>query len=233
LTGWPRVAFFSDSFHGADGVATTCRNITNAAGRRGWSLLAVHAAERCQHWNDGSLEFLELDRGPVSFELDRRLRFDLLFVRHFARVLKAVRKFRPDVVHVTGPGDVGITGVQVAQTLGLPLVAAWHTNVHEFAARRLWKLAAPLPEAPRRALTATAEQLVLWACLRYYRIARVVLAPNIEQMRIVNAYTRKPVFPMRRGVDTQLFSPTKRDTCDNVFRLGYVGRLRPEKMSGS
>ena len=34
---------------------------------------------------------------------------------------------------------------------------------------------------------------------------------------------------MRRGVNTELFSPGKRDVHDNVFRLGYVGRLCPEK----
>jgi phosphatidylinositol alpha 1,6-mannosyltransferase len=34
---------------------------------------------------------------------------------------------------------------------------------------------------------------------------------------------------MQRGVDAHLFSPVKRDVRDRVFRLGYVGRLRPEK----
>ena len=34
---------------------------------------------------------------------------------------------------------------------------------------------------------------------------------------------------MRRGIDSVLFSPTKRDACDGIFRLGYVGRLCPEK----
>jgi glycosyltransferase involved in cell wall biosynthesis len=34
---------------------------------------------------------------------------------------------------------------------------------------------------------------------------------------------------MQRGVDAHLFSPAKRDACDRIFRLGYVGRLRPEK----
>jgi len=32
-----------------------------------------------------------------------------------------------------------------------------------------------------------------------------------------------------RGIDTQLFSPLKRDTSDRIFRLGFVGRLCPEK----
>jgi glycosyltransferase involved in cell wall biosynthesis len=34
---------------------------------------------------------------------------------------------------------------------------------------------------------------------------------------------------MSRGVDTDLFSPAKRRIGDDVFRIGYVGRLTPEK----
>jgi phosphatidylinositol alpha 1,6-mannosyltransferase len=226
---WPRVAFFSDSYHGVDGVATTCRNIVSAARRRGLPFLAVHAAERNSHSREGSLEILELDRGPFSFPLDLHLRFDLLFTRHYDRALRAVREFRADVVHITGPGDVGITGARVAYDLGIPLVASWHTNLHEFAARRLWKFASLLPEKPRRGLTFLTQKYVLEACLRFYGIAHVILAPNEEQIRLIGANTGKPVFPMQRGVDTQLFSPVKRDVSDRIFRLGYVGRLRPEK----
>lgn len=229
MKNWPRVAFFSDSYHGVDGVATTCRNIVAAARRRGLPFLAVHAAEQHSHSQDGSLEILELDRGPVSFPLDLHLRFDLLFTRHYQRVLRAVRKFRAEVVHITGPGDVGITGARVAYELGVPLVASWHTNLHEFAARRLWKFASALPDAPRQGLTFLTQKYVLEACLRFYGIAQVILAPNQEHMDLIGAGTGKPVFPMQRGVDAHLFSPIKRDISDRIFRLGYVGRLRPEK----
>ena len=34
---------------------------------------------------------------------------------------------------------------------------------------------------------------------------------------------------MTRGVDTELFSPTKRTVRDGIFRFGFVGRLRAEK----
>jgi len=229
VNAWPRVAFFSDSFHGVDGVATTCRNIVEAARTRGLPLLAIHAGDQTRHWRDGSTEFLELNRGPLSLNIDLHLRFDLLFARHYTRVLEAVREFRADVVHITGPGDVGITGARVAHALRLPLAAAWHTNLHEFAGRRLYRLASPFPEAPRRALSSAAEDFVLWACMRFYSLARVILAPNEEHMHLVGALTNRPVFPMRRGVNTDLFSPAKRDVHDNVFRLGYVGRLCPEK----
>src|SRR5580692_8569581 len=70
MKNWPRVAFFSDSYHGVDGVATTCRSIVAAARRRKLPFLAIHAAERNSHSHEGSLEILELDRGPFSFPLD-------------------------------------------------------------------------------------------------------------------------------------------------------------------
>jgi phosphatidylinositol alpha 1,6-mannosyltransferase len=229
MNEWPRVAFFSDSFHGVDGVATTCRNVVAAARGRSLPFLAIHVGERNLQSRDGSLEVLELDRGLFSFNIDKHLKFDLLFVRHYRQVLEAVRQFRADVVHITGPGDVGITGARVAHALGLPLVASWHTNVHEFAARRLWKMAGLLPDAQRRALTDTTERYVLQACVRFYRIARVVLAPNREDINFLHYQTKKPVFPMRRGVNAMLFSPTKRDVTDRIFRLGYVGRLCAEK----
>jgi phosphatidylinositol alpha 1,6-mannosyltransferase len=229
MNDWPRVAFFSDSYHGVDGVATTCRNVVDAARRRCLPFLAIHAGERNRRSRDGSLEVLELDRGLFSFNLDKHLKFDLLFIRHYRQVLKTVREFRADVVHITGPGDVGITGARVAYALGLPLVASWHTNLHAFAARRFWKMAALLPDTQRRALTDTTERYVLQACLRFYRIATVVLAANREDVNFLHYQTKKPVFPMRRGVNTLLFSPAKRDLTDHIFRLGFVGRLCPEK----
>ncbi len=229
MSAAPRVVLFSDSYHGVDGVATTCRNIVEAARQLEWPMLAVHVGPQKRRWREGSTEFLELDRGPISLELDRHLRFDLLFVRHFKDVLEAVQEFRPDVVHVTGPGDVGITGTQVASLLRLPLVAAWHTNLHGFASRRLAPFVAPLPLAARQCILDVTESMVLRACLRFYRIAQVALAPNAEDVELIGKYTEKPVFPMRRGVDVRQFSPLKRTVQDNIFRFGYVGRLCPEK----
>jgi phosphatidylinositol alpha 1,6-mannosyltransferase len=153
LKNWPRVAFFSDSYHGVDGVATTCRNIVTSARTNELPFLAIHAGKKSSTWREGRLEVLELDRGPLSVPLDRYLKFDLLFFRHYRQALEAVREFRAEVVHITGPGDIGITGARVAHALKLPLVAAWHTNLHEFAARRFWKMASVLPEPQRRALT--------------------------------------------------------------------------------
>jgi glycosyltransferase involved in cell wall biosynthesis len=41
--------------------------------------------------------------------------------------------------------------------------------------------------------------------------------------------TGKPVFPMSRGIDTELFRPERRRRTDQTLVIGFVGRLMPEK----
>jgi phosphatidylinositol alpha 1,6-mannosyltransferase len=229
VKAWPRVTFFADSFHGVDGVAMTSRNVVEAAARQGLALLCIRTGQRTRCWQEGSIEIFEFMQSPVSFGLDRHLRFDLLFLRHFRRALGVVRNYQAEVVYITSPGDVGITGALVAHSLGLPLVASWHTNLHEFAARRLSTLTGFLPARHRKKLTDCAKRVVLQACLRFYRIPQVLLAPNQEDARMLSSHTGKLTFPMSRGLNPGLFSRMKRDVHDKIFRLGFVGRLRPEK----
>lgn len=228
-TPWPRAAFFADSYYGVDGVATTSRNLVEEARRQGLPFMIVRAGDKSRRSKEGSVEVVELARGPVSFNIDLGLRFDLLFSRHFKKVVKNVRDFGAEVVHITGPGDIGITGARVAHALKLSLVASWHTNLHEFAAHRIQRLCWPLPEKHQRDIARMTERFVLSGCLRFYKLAHVILAPNQDQIRQLGSLTGKPVLPMRRGVDATLFSPVRRDVQDSVFRLGFVGRLRPEK----
>jgi len=69
----------------------------------------------------------------------------------------------------------------------------------------------------------------LWATLQFYRLPDVLLEPNLELVEFLHRQTGTPTFLMRRGVDTTLFSPTKRDVRDGTFRFGFVGRLSREK----
>ena len=226
---WPRVAFFADSFHSVNGVGMTSRNLVKAAGRREFPLLSVRTGDQTRRWQDGPIDILELKQGPIGFAMDRDLRFDLLFMRHFRRALKAVREFKADIIHITSPGDVGILGGCIAGILRMPLVASWHTNLHTFASRRLWNVTSFLPSEARQGLADAAEKSSLWACMCFYANAGAVLAPNEEDVRMLRSETGLPAFPMSRGIDTNLFSRTKRTLHDGTFRLGFVGRLTPEK----
>jgi glycosyltransferase involved in cell wall biosynthesis len=165
----------------------------------------------------------------VSFALEHDLRHDLLLWRHRARVVEAVRAFGTDVLHITGPSDIGQLGAYVAHELDLPLVGSWHTNLHEFAACRIERWLGCLPCAGRRRISRWVQRGSLWATLQFYRLPTVLLAPNLELVEFLHRRTGKPTYLMRRGVDTTLFSPTKRTVDDGIFRFGFVGRLSVEK----
>ena len=225
----PRIAFFTDCYHEVNGVAHTSRQFEAFARRRELPFLCVRAGESTFHRQDATISTLELRRGPVRLRLDRDLTFDLLLWRHTEVVECVVKDFEPDLIHITGPGDIGQLGAYIAHRLRIPLVASWHTNLHEFGAHRLGTLLSFLPPNWRADLTRVVESQILRGVLRFYRIARVLMAPNEDLTDMLELSTGRPTYLMRRGVDTELFSPYRRDLDDGVFRLGFVGRLTPEK----
>jgi len=229
MAACPRVAFFPDAYHEANGVARTSRALVAAAARRRLPVLCVHGGAVTRWIDEGTGARLEIARGPASFPLEHDLRYDLLLWRHRKRVVDAVRGFRADVVHITGPSDIGQLGAYVACRLNLPLVGSWHTNLHEFAACRIERRLGFLPRASRRRVSSWVRRRSLWATLQFYKLPAVLMAPNLELVEFLHGQTRKPTYLMRRGVDTTLFSPAKRDVDDETFRFGFVGRLSIEK----
>lgn len=226
----PRVAFFPDSFHEVNGVAHTSRQLAGWAARTDKPFLCVRAGGVRK---EAAPDFLELPRGFASFALDKDLRYDLLFARHGASVLRALRQFRPDLVHITGPSELGMLGAVMARRLGLPLAASWHTNVHEYAAQRSgWALRC-LPASSRPLAAARMQNAAFRAASRFYATARLLFAPNPELCRVLHAATGRPCRLMSRGIDGSLFTPARRTAPppgeSGTWTLGYVGRLSIEK----
>ena len=126
-------------------------------------------------------------------------------------------------------GDFGLLGWMLARELRLPLVLAWHTNVHEYAAWRSEGVAAVLPSGTRRAIAGLIERFALRASISFCRKGTVALSPTVELVELLRQGTRKPAFLMERGVDTELFNPSKRTRDHNEVVFGYVGRLGSEK----
>jgi glycosyltransferase involved in cell wall biosynthesis len=65
--------------------------------------------------------------------------------------------------------------------------------------------------------------------VRFYKLARLLFAPNPELSGALSARTGKPCHLMQRGIDTELFSPGKRPSDQRPFTIGYAGRLSAEK----
>jgi phosphatidylinositol alpha 1,6-mannosyltransferase len=225
----PRVAYFPDSFLEVNGVAMTSKRLIGYAKRNGYPFLCIYAGKKTGSHTDGSISYLSLKRSPVAFKMDEDLAYDPLFQRHANRVVRELLKFRPDVIHITGLNDVSIVGAYLAWKLQLPLLGSWHTNIHEFAARRLSKIFRFLPDSTTSKMSGFAERKIRDGAVLYYKMPKVVLSPNKELVELLGKGTGRSSRLMTRGVDTEKFGPAKRTASDGMFRLGFVGRLRAEK----
>lgn len=225
----PRVAFFTDTYREINGVALTSRELTDFATRRGYPFACVRGATADSESSDEETTHIELRRGRLAFGLDKNLWHDPLLWRHERRIFDALRKFRPDIVHVVSPGDVSEIGVYLAKKMKLPLAISWHTSLHEFGAMRLAKMLKWAGQGVRTAAASLSEHWILEAMIAFYRMGDVLFAPNVELVDLLEKRTGKPVFLMKRGIDTNLFSPCRRTVNDNILRIGFVGRTTPEK----
>ena len=220
----PRVAYFPDSFHEINGVAHTSRNFVAYAERHTLPFLCVRAGSTMHHGSStATVVSLELPRSFAAIGVEKDLAFDPLFFRHAQAIDDALHRFKPDLIHLTGPSELGIFAACFAHKLHIPLAASWHTNVHEYAARRLPQLSP--------AMARHVEHSTLAAATRFYRLAQVLFAPNLDLCQMLSEHTGKPCHLMQRGVNTALFSPIHRTRPLDArpFTLGFVGRLSLEK----
>jgi phosphatidylinositol alpha 1,6-mannosyltransferase len=225
----PRVAFFSCVYHEMDGVAKTTRHFEAYAERNELPLLMIHAGPRNEITSTGSVTNIELKRSPLKFPLDRAHEFDLLFWRHRRKLEPLLRHFRPDMIQITGPSDVGMLGTWISQGMGIPLAATWQTNLHQYARRRAAAALSFVPQAITSKPLEAMESASFTALARYYRIPKLLFAPNRETVQSLEAATGKPCFLMSHAVDTDVFKPEFRNRQGGPFQIGYVGRLTTEK----
>jgi glycosyltransferase involved in cell wall biosynthesis len=215
-----------------NGVAHTSRHFEAFARRRNLPFLCIRAGDRTPSLvEEGALWTLEFPRGPLSVTLEKDLRFDPAFARYVPQMEEVLARFRPDLIHVTGLSELGVIGGGLALALDLPLAASWHTNVHEYAARRAERFLHLLPEQPARAAEQKIQDVSLSIAAKFYSAADLLFAPNPGLCDQLQQAAGRPCHLMPRGVDATLFHPAKRTRPrnDGDIILGYVGRLSVEK----
>lgn len=138
-----------------------------------------------------------------------------------ASIRRMLHDSAPDVVHLASPFVLGWRAVRAARDLGIPSVAVYQTEVPSYAAR----YQVPWLETK------------LWEHVRaLHNAADLTLAPSSFSMNQLQQLNISRLALWRRGVDTSLFTPARRDPqlrarlAPNGERIiGYIGRLAAEK----
>ncbi len=167
-----------DTFHEVNGVAHTSRQLEAFAVRRNIPFLSVHCGPTNETVTNGAVTVMQLKRGPLRFGLDANLDYDPFLMRYTSRVMEEVKKFGADVIHITGPGDMGAVGCYISWRRQLPLLISWHTSRHEEAVRRWERLLSFTGKRLSQRIGAWAARTALQLLGLFYRRAVIVLAPN-------------------------------------------------------
>lgn len=225
----PRVAFVSDIFYEVNGAALTSREFVEYGKRNGCPVLTLHPHLETRLFDEGSARYVELQRSVATVPVETDFGFDTLMWRYKGLIEKELDHFRPDIMHVVSPGDLGLLSIVIARRRKLPIILGYHTNLHEFARHRLEKALSFLPQRFVESAGKAAEDHSLSLLLQLYKLACASLAPNREYTELLEKASGKRSFVMTRGVDTIQFDPAKRTRTDEAFVIGFVGRLQPEK----
>ncbi len=202
----PRVTIVSDTTDDINGVALGLRRLVDAGKRAGHDVRLV---------------------GPssVASAMQAALPFYPGMTWSVPALPSMVDAMRgSDLVQLATPGPMGIAGLIAARMMCVPIIAQYHTEVAEYAARMTG-----LPF-----LRDLVNPLVGW----FYQQADLCLAPSaaVVDRLVALGVPADRIQRVRRGVDLALFDPARRDRAALAARLGsdgpvalYVGRLSNEK----
>jgi phosphatidylinositol alpha 1,6-mannosyltransferase len=137
------------------------------------------------------------------------------------RMVRILREFEPDIVHLASPALLGYGGLQAARFLDMPTVAVFQTDVPGFA----------------ESYGVGIATRVAWAWFRHlHRHADRTLAPSSSAIENLVGQGIPRVHHWARGVDIAGFVPSARDerlrerwSPEGLPIVGFVGRLAPEK----
>ncbi len=213
-----RIAIFTETFLPAtDGVVTRLRHTIEELGRMGDEVMVFAP---------------DLGGGPDTYAGARIYRTPGVTFPHYPQIRlapphpwigRALREFRPDVVHVVNPIILGLGGVYFARRMKVPLVCSYHTNVATYAP--YYNLGF-LVNFTRNATRYVHNQAQINLCTSEATMD-YLLEEGIKRVRL---------WP--QGVDSKLFHPDKAsdswrerlsDGHPEDKLLLYVGRLAPEK----
>lgn len=208
-----------------NGIATFGRNLAQGLAEAGHevTVLAPSQTGKPYEETDGNHRVVRLR--SVVFPFYQNLRMSILPTQEILRVLK---DFRPDVIHVQTPLGIGLSTISAAEQCGIPVVATNHSMSENFIdnLRLLRPLAKPLDRIARD-----------YGAWFHSKAIHVTLPTQAAIDMLRPGDFRKPTTAISNGIDLSRFHPgPEPEGIRKRFGIPaevpvvlYVGRLDVEK----
>jgi glycosyltransferase involved in cell wall biosynthesis len=213
-------AWFTDTLEDVNGVATTIRKMTAAAAAAGKELIVITSR------NELTVDDIPIKNfKPIGeFELPE-YELQKLSFPPILQMLDYIQRERFSEVIISTPGPIGLTALLAAKMLNLQTSGIYHTDFPQYV----------------RILTEDSFlESVTWRYMHWFYNQLDTVFVNSEEYR--DSWLKRGIDPAKlkifpRGLDTQLFHPTRRDSRffekfgakNGQIRLLYVGRVSREK----
>jgi phosphatidylinositol alpha 1,6-mannosyltransferase len=216
-----RVALFTGNYNYIkDGVALTLNRLVAFLLKRGIPVL-VFAPTGPEPAFQSVGELVPVPSFPIPTRSEYRIA-----TRLPAAARQRLKEFRPTLFHIAVPDVVGYQALKLADAWGIPAVASYHTRYDTYL--RFYGLGI-LEKLGQRYLRS------------FYNRVRRVYPPSESMAQIIRGEGQSQhVEVWARGVDSEMFSPEKRDMewrrslgiADDEVAVSFAGRLVKEKNTG-
>ncbi|WP_269622001.1 glycosyltransferase family 4 protein [Prochlorococcus marinus] len=212
-----KIAFFTETFlPKVDGIVTRLTKTIESLTKAGDEVV-VFCPEGCPNEYMGA-KVIGVPAMPLPLYPELKLGLP------GAAVSDALDELKPDLIHVVNPAVLGLGGIWLAKTNGIPLVASYHTHLPKYLEHYGMGMLEPLLW---ELLKAAHNQAILNLC------TSSAMVKELSEKGIQNTEL------WQRGVDTETFRPELRNDdmrkkllgkfTDTGSLLIYVGRLSAEK----
>ncbi|MBX8541735.1 glycosyltransferase family 1 protein [Pseudomonas cichorii] len=141
------------------------------------------------------------------------------------KLLRRWQRRRPDVLYIATEGPLGLSALRAARRLGIAVVSGFHTNFPQYT-----------QQYGMGFITRLLTHYLRW----FHNRSRMTLVPSISQKVELERRGFERIELLSRGVDSQLFHPSRRSQALREswgLQVGdtallHVGRLAPEKNLG-
>ncbi|EOC99579.1 glycosyltransferase family 4 protein [Caldisalinibacter kiritimatiensis] len=209
-----KVAIFTDTFlPQINGVTKTLGKYIEYMEENDIDYRVFAPIDGDKEYNDRIIRFFS-----VKFFLYPECRMAL---PNYFTITKELDSFKPDIVHIVTPFNIGLFGYKYAKDNNIPIVSSYHTNIPQYL----------------EYFNLGILKNVAWNFFRWFHSnCKKNYCPSQSTLELLKSQGIKDLEIWGRGIDTNKFSPKYRDTelrkllnIDEKLVFLYVGRISSEK----